>query len=355
MKRTFMVVAGMVGAAVALSGALVAIAGLADAQLFRTQIRIVGSSTVYPFTVAVAEQFAQSRQFRAPSVESTGTGAGIRSFCIGLGAQYPDIANASRRMTPAEFAACRQNGVTNIVELQIGFDGIVIAVRKGMPTIDLTREQIWRGLAREVPVNGQLVRNPHTHWNQIDPSLPRVAIAVIGPPETSGTRDSFVELVMQEGCRTVAEVRAVANPRRRNEVCSAIREDGRFIEAGENDALIVQRLAADQPGIMGIFGYSYLDQNRDRLDAVRIDGIEDNFATIASGRYPLSRPLYVYLKQAHIAIIPGLREFLVEYASERAMGDAGYLVSRGLVPMVPQDREQWRQRAQELRLLNLGS
>lgn len=327
----------------------------AEAQQARNQIRAVGSSTVYPFTTAVAEQFARGGQFRAPIVESIGTGAGIRAFCQGVGVTHPDMANASRRMTASEFNTCRQNGVTEIVELQIGFDGIVIAVKKGTQPINLTRQQIWRGLAREVPVNGQLVRNPYTHWNQVDASLPNIAIEVMGPPPTSGTRDSFVELVMHEGCKDVAEVRALTDARRRNEVCSAMREDGRFIEAGENDNLIVQRLVAGQPGVMGIFGYSFLDQNRDRLEAIRVDGVEDSFENIATGRYPVSRAMFVYVKKAHIGVIPGLREFLAEYASERAVGDRGYLASRGLVPMTRENRARWRQQIEALQVLSLGS
>jgi phosphate transport system substrate-binding protein len=345
----------VLAAVAACAGFAATIAGIADAQINRSQIRIVGSSTVYPFSVAVAEQFARAGRFRAPTVEETGTGAGIRSFCVGLGAQYADITNASRRMTAAELATCRRNGVTDVVELQIGFDGIVFAVRKGTPTTNLTREQIWRALAREVPVRGQIVPNPHTRWNQIDPTLPDMAIEVIGPPDTSGTRDSVVELVLQEGCRNVAEVLAIADAHRRTAVCSTIREDGRFIEAGENDEVIVRRIAAGGPGVMGIFGYSYLDRNREILDSVRIEGIEDNFENIASGRYPLSRPLYVYLKKTHIQIIAGLREFLAEQASERAIGDQGYLVAIGLVPMTPPERERWQQRALELLPIDLGA
>ncbi len=232
----------------------------ANAQA-RDQIRIVGSSTVFPFTTAVAEQFGRAGRFKTPVVESTGTGGGMRLFCAGVGPQHPDFTNASRRITGSEFDTCRTNGVTEIVELPVGFDGIVLAVKKGSPKFSFTREQIWKALARQVPVNGQLVNNPYQRWNEIDPALPNWPIEVMGPPPTSGTRDSFVELVMDVGCRNVPEIRAISDNRARQQACSAIREDGKFIEAGENDNLIVQRLTAGQAGLIGIFGYSFLDQN----------------------------------------------------------------------------------------------
>ncbi|MBN9499986.1 MAG: substrate-binding domain-containing protein [Alphaproteobacteria bacterium] len=337
----------------AATAAILAAAGAANAQQARDQIRVVGSSTVFPFTSAVAEQFARGGQFRAPIVESIGTGAGIRAFCQGVGVTQPDIANASRRMTASEFATCKQNGVTEITELKIGFDGIVMAVRRGSPAINLTREHFWKGLAREVPVNGQWVRNPYASWNQVDPSLPSIAIEAMGPPPTSGTRDSFNELVLLEGCKNVPEIKAITDAAERNRRCQQVREDGKFVEAGENDNLIVQRLTTGAPGAFGIFGYSFLDQNRDRIEGKTVDGVAPTFENIADGKYPVSRSMYIYVKKAHVGVIPGLREFVTEYASERAVGQRGYLASRGLITLPPADRDAQRSTVQSLTNLNL--
>jgi phosphate transport system substrate-binding protein len=339
--------------AFAASAAILAAAAPAMAQTARDQIRVVGSSTVFPFTSAVAEQFARGGQFRAPIVESIGTGAGFRAFCAGVGVTHPDISNASRRITAAEVATCRQNGVAEIVELKIGFDGIVMATRRGSPQMNLTREHIWRALAREVPINGQWVRNPYNTWNQVDPSLPNLAIEAMGPPPTSGTRDSFNELVLVGGCANVAEIRAITDANERNRRCQQMREDGKFIEAGENDNLIVQRLSTGAPGAFGIFGYSFLDQNRDRIEAKTVDGVAPTFENISSGRYPVARSMYIYLKKAHVGVIPGLREFLTEYASERAVGQRGYLASRGLITLQQADREAQRQVVQGLTNLSM--
>jgi phosphate transport system substrate-binding protein len=308
------------------------IAGTSDANAqARDQIRIVGSSTVFPFTTAVAEQFGRTGRFKTPVVESTGTGGGMRLFCNGVGPQHPDFTNASRRMTGSEFDMCQTNGVTAIVEMPIGFDGIVLAVKKGSPKFSLTREEIWKALARQVPVNGQLVANPYQRWNEINPALPNWRIEVIGPPPTSGTRDSFVELVMDAGCRNIPEIRAITDSRARAQACGSIREDGKFIEGGENDNLIVQRIAASQPGLIGVFGYSYLDQNTDKVEGKPIENVEPTYENIASGKYPVARSMFVYAKVAHVEVIPGMREFIAEYMSERALGDNGYLPQKGLI------------------------
>jgi phosphate transport system substrate-binding protein len=308
------------------------IAGTSDAHAqARDQIRIVGSSTVFPFTTAVAEQFGRTGRFKTPVVESTGTGGGMRLFCNGIGPQHPDFTNASRRMTGAEFDSCNTNGVTAIVEMPVGFDGIVLAVKKGSPKFSLSREEIWKALARQVPVNGQLVANPYQRWNEINPALPNWPIEVMGPPPTSGTRDSFVELVMDVGCRNIPEIRAISDARARAQACGAIREDGKFIEGGENDNLIVQRIAAGQPGLIGVFGYSYLDQNTDKVEGKPIEGVEPSYENIASGKYPVARSMFVYGKIAHVEVIPGMREFIAEYMSERAMGENGYLPQKGLI------------------------
>ncbi len=321
-------------ATVAVMALSAAFTGPAFAQA-RDQIRIVGSSTVFPFTTAVAENFGRSTSFRPPIVESTGTGGGMRLFCGGVGPSHPDISNASRRITKSEFDTCRNNGVTEIVELKIGFDGIVVTTKRGAPKFNLTREQVWRALARQVPVNGQWVNNPYTTWQQVDASLPNARIEVIGPPPTSGTRDSFNELMLQGGCANVAEVRAVQDAAQRLRYCTQIREDGRFIEGGENDNLIVQRVAAGDGTVLGVFGFSFLEENLDKIEAKLIDGVEPKFETISEGKYPVARDMFIYAKKAHVGVIPGIREFLAEYVSDRAMGDNGYLEQKGLVILPP--------------------
>lgn len=321
--------------------ALAAAATPARAQS-RDQIRAVGSSTVFPFTTAVAEAFGKTGRFKTPVVESTGTGGGLKLFCAGVGPAHPDIANASRRIKKSEIDQCAGNGVTTITELKIGYDGIALASSKKGAPVSLTTMVLWRALAKEVPVNGALVANPYRLWSDIDPSLPKAAIEVLGPPPTSGTRDTFNELGMLEGCRKVAEVAAaVPDEKARERVCMTIREDGAYVEAGENDNLIVQKLSAN-PGAFGIFGYSYLDQNRDTLRAARMDGVELTAETVAAGRYELSRPLYIYVKNAHAGVIPGIREFVGEYTSERALGDEGYLIDKGLIAETKPLRETAR-------------
>lgn len=323
-------------------------AGPALAQQARDQIRAVGSSTVFPFTTTVAENYARTSGRKAPIVESTGTGGGFRLFCAGVGTQHPDISNASRPITKSEIEACAKNGVTSITEVKIGFDGIVLAVKKGSTRFDLTRQQVWLALARQVPRNGQLVANPHQRWSDIDPSLPNIAIEVMGPPPTSGTRDAFVEMVLDFGCKDFAEIKAIADARARAQACAAIREDGKFIEAGENDNLIVQRLVAGQGVAIGIFGYSFLEENLDKLQAKHVDTVEPTFENISSGKYPVSRSMFVYVKNAHAGVIPGLREFVSEYVSDRSMGENGYLEKKGLIPLPKAEREKVRSNASNL-------
>jgi phosphate transport system substrate-binding protein len=323
-------------------------AGPALAQQARDQIRAVGSSTVFPFTTTVAENYARTSGRKAPIVESTGTGGGFRLFCAGVGTQHPDISNASRPITKSEIEACAKNGVTSITEVKIGFDGIVLAVKKGSAKFDLTRQQVWLALARQVPRNGQLVANPHQRWSDIDPSLPNIAIEVMGPPPTSGTRGAFVEMVLDFGCKDFAEIKAIADARARAQACAAIREDGKFIEAGENDNLIVQRLVAGQGVAIGIFGYSFLEENLDKLQAKHVDAVEPTFENISSGKYPVSRSMFVYVKNAHAGVIPGLREFVSEYVSDRSMGENGYLEKKGLIPLPKAEREKVRSNASNL-------
>ena len=327
------ILAGAVAAAMLLSGSAV----LAQS---RTQIRVVGSSTVFPYAQAVAEQFAGLTGMPAPVVEATGTGGGMKIFCGGVGPTYPDITGASRAIKDSEYADCRANGVEDITEVLLGYDGISIAHSMAAPDMDLTKAQLFQALASEVEIDGKLVPNPYRNWNEIDPALPDQAIQVFGPPPTSGTRDAFVELVLHEGCLTFPAIAALDKDRQ-SAVCARMRQDGPFIEAGENDNLIVQRLEADHSTI-GIFGYSFLYENSDKLKAVTIDGIAPDADTIASGAYEVSRPLYIYIKNAHRGVIPGLDDFVSEFVSEDSFGPDGYLVERGLIPLSDADRETVR-------------
>jgi phosphate transport system substrate-binding protein len=313
--------------------------GLAHAQAARDYISIVGSSTVYPFATVVAEQFGRGSQFKTPKIESTGSGGGIRLFCNGVGVEFPDIANSSRRIRASELQLCASNGVTDVVEVKIGYDGIVLANANSAPRYALTRAQIYRALAKRVPDpagSGRLIDNPYRRWADIDASLPAIDIEVLGPPPTSGTRDAFVELVMDVGCDTFAEIEALDGSARQ-EACQTLREDGAFIEAGENDNLIVQKLEAN-PDVLGIFGYSFLDQNFDKVHGSEIDGIAPEFDAIADGSYPVARPLYFYVKKAHVGVIPGIAEYLREFTSEGASGEFGYLTDRGLIPLPEAER-----------------
>jgi phosphate transport system substrate-binding protein len=315
----------------------------AFAQSGRDYIYIVGSSTVYPFSTVVAERFGRGSEFRTPKVESTGSGGGLKLFCEGVGVQYPDIANSSRAIKQSEIDNCERNGVRDIVEVKIGYDGIVLAHGVSADPVSLTREEIFLALAKQVPGDGDgdLVANPHRTWQDINPDLPAVNIEVLGPPPTSGTRDAFVELAMEEGCKSVPWIAALAesDEGRFRTICHTLREDGAFVEAGENDNLIVQKLQAN-PRALGIFGFSFLDQNADKVKGAAVDGVEPTFDTIADGTYPISRPLFFYVKKAHADVIPGLRDFLMEFTSERAWGEFGYLSDRGLIPLPEEEREE---------------
>jgi len=315
--------------------ATLALAGEAQA---RDEIRIVGSSTVFPFSTAVAEQFGKAGSFKTPVVESTGTGGGIKLFCAGVGVDHPDIANASRKIKDAELATCKENGVTEITEVKIGYDGIVLANSKAGAPLVLTVKTVFLALAKQVPVDGKLVDNPYKSWSEIDPALPNEAIEVLGPPPTSGTRDAFVELVMDKACGEFAEIKALEGDAKKA-ACQSIREDGAFVEAGENDNLIVQKLEAN-PAALGIFGFSFLDQNADKIQGSAMDGVTPTFETIADGSYEVSRPLFFYVKNAHVGVIPGIKEFVAEFVSDRATGDEGYLADKGLIPLPAGEREQ---------------
>lgn len=330
-----------------LSVSVLALAAVsATAATARDEIRVVGSSTVFPYSQAVAEQFANNSGAPSPIVESTGTGGGMQIFCGGIGEQHADMTGASRAMKSGEFELCQTNGVTDITEVYFGSDGLSVAMSRDA-TFDwnLSLTEIFLGLAAQVPVDGVWADNPYTTWNQINPELPEVAILAYGPPPTSGTRDAFVELAMWAGCEELPFVKDGGfDGDWVEENCSRMRTDGPFVEAGENDNLIVQRLQADA-NAMGIFGYSFLFENSDTLKAVKINGVEPSVDTIASGDYPVSRPLFVYVKNAHRGVIPNLQEFVEEFVSEEAIGFGGYLSERGLVPLADATREETRSNA----------
>ena len=347
-------------ALVVLASTIVAVAatGTAMAQAGRDYIYIVGSSTVYPFSTVVAERFGRSTEFKTPKVESTGSGGGLKLFCDGVGVDYPDITNSSRAIKQSEIDNCAANGVSDIVEVKIGYDGIVIANAINAARVSLTRADIFLALAKEVPgeKEGELIENPYQTWADVNPDLPAARIEVLGPPPTSGTRDAFVELAMEGGCQAISwirEMRSMDNDSYLN-ICHTIREDGAFIEAGENDNLIVQKLEAN-PNAFGIFGFNFLDQNAEKVKGAAVDNVVPTFDAIADGDYPVSRPLYFYVKKAHVDVIPGLRGFLREFTSERAWGDEGYLSDRGLIPMPVGERSQVAADVRNLTPLPLAS
>jgi phosphate transport system substrate-binding protein len=314
---------------------------LGTAAEARDQIRIVGSSTVFPYTQAVAEQFAASTGGASPVVEGTGTGGGFKIFCGGVGVDHPDVTGASRAMKKSEYDACTAAGVTSVTEILLGYDGLSIAHSRAGEPIPLTKAQVFQALAAKVEIDGQIVDNPYRSWSEIDPSLPNQQITVFGPPPTSGTRDAFVELVMHPGCEAFPAIAALEGDAKRD-ICERMRQDGPFIEAGENDNLIVQRLEADSTAV-GIFGYSFLYENQDKLVGSSVDGVVPSNETIADGSYSVSRPLFIYVKNAHRGVIPGLEEFITEYTSEDAFGEGGYLSERGLIPLDADEREKVRE------------
>ncbi len=328
-----------------LTASTLAIAAItASAAAAREEVRRVGSSTVFPYTQAVAEQFANNTGFPSPIVESTGTGGGMQIFCGGIGEEFADITGASRSMKASEYQLCVDGGVTDITEARIGSDGLSLAIsRDNEFGWDVTLDEIYLALGAMVPVDGEWADNPYTTWDEINPDFPAVEIEVLGPPPTSGTRDAFVELAMVEGCMELDYVADNHDGDWAEENCARMRTDGPFIEAGENDNLIVQRLQANSDA-MGIFGYSFLFENQDTLKAVDINGVAPSMDTIADGSYPVSRPLFFYIKNAHRGVIPGFEEFIDEYMSDDALAPGGYLEERGLVVLSEEGREALRER-----------
>jgi len=332
------------------SAAVLLLTGAAQA---RDQIRIVGSSTVYPFTTAVAEQFGRSGGGKTPVVESTGTGGGFKLFCAGVGVAHPDLTNASRAIKKGEFEECVKNGVTDIVEIKVGIDGLTISQSKNGPAMKLTMEQVFLALAEQVPgADGKLVANPYKNWSDIDKALPNVKIEVLGPPPTSGTRDSFHELFMEPGAK---QVKALADLQKSDakafeRLWKSIRKDGAYVEAGENDNVIVQKLEANRNSV-GIFGYSFLEENAAKIRGVAIDGVEPEFDSIASGKYKGARPLFIYAKKQHVGVVPGIDKFVAEFVSARAMSRDGYLARKGLVALPKAEADKVAAEANGLKIL----
>jgi len=346
----------LIGAAVA-PLALAASVQVAHAQA-RDYVSIVGSSTVYPFATVVAEQFGKSTKFKTPTIESTGSGGGLKLFCSGVGVDHPDITNSSRRIKQSEVDRCNENGVTEIIEVKVGYDGIVLANSKKTDVMEVSRRDLFLALARDVPnpAGGEeLVANPYRTWKDVNDTLPERKIVVLGPPPTSGTRDAFAELGLEGGCKTFDFIKAMKKKDKKayKAVCHSIREDGAYVEAGENDNLIVQKLESD-PDAFGVFGFSFLDQNLDKLQGSMIDGVAPEFEAIASGEYAVSRPLYIYVKKAHMGQIPGIEGFLAEFTSDKAWGDDGYLTDKGLIPMPEEERMRFAADVRNLTPLELA-
>lgn len=352
--------------------AVVASAANVSNAIARDTISIVGSSTVYPFATVVSERFGKTTDFKSPKVESTGSGGGLKLFCNGLGTQTPDIANASRRIKESEFNQCQENGVKDIIEVKVGFDGIVLANSKESAPMTLGRKDIYMALAKLVPgPDGKLIENPNKTWKDVNPALPATKIEVLGPPPTSGTRDAFAELALEGGARKIADIQALRDMKADQKadieamvaklgienawsaamakkgdsatgkdvvkiIGRSVREDGAYIEAGENDNLIINKLVANSSAF-GIFGYSFLDQNSDMVQGATIDGQEPTFEAISSGEYKVSRALFFYVKKAHIGTVPGIEEYLNAFLSEDTIGADGYLLDRGLIPLGAED------------------
>lgn len=313
-------------------GCLAASSFVAGDAYARDRIQIVGSSTVYPFATVVAERLGGKSQLKTPVIESTGTGGGMKLFCAGVGEKFPDITNASRKIKDSELQECATNGVKDIVEVVVGNDGIAFANSVKGTKYNFTKEQLWKAMAMKGP--------KPTKWSEIDSSLPDAKIEILAPPPTSGTRDAWNALVMEEGCPQAVKEKD-------KKECELMREDGAVVEAGENDTLIVQKLAAN-PAIFGIFGFSYLDNNRDKIQAQKIGGVEISLENIQSYTYPISRPLFFYVKKAHVGVIPGIEDYLKEFTSQAAMGPEGYLSEVGLVPLDSKKLAETRKAAMHL-------
>ena len=329
---------------------------LTNHAIARDQIEIVGSSTVYPFSTVVAEKFGKETKFKTPKIESTGSGGGLKLFCSGVGTKTPDFTNSSRAIKENEIKKCRANGVGDIVEVKVGYDGIVMANAKSSPTFKVTRKDVYLALAAEIPdPSGAevFIKNPHKTWKDVNPILPDELIEVLGPPPTSGTRDAFVELVLEKGgCKKYGWIKAIKKKDKKlyKAKCHTIREDGLFIEAGENDSLMIQKVLSN-PKALAIFGFSFLDQNTDKVKGAEFDGIAPTFENIANGKYSVARPLFFYVKTAHLGVIPGMKEYVEMFLSDAASGQDGYLVDRGLIPMPESERSNLNSKVLSMKLI----
>jgi len=339
----------------AIMGVVLLSAGISSQAMARDYISIVGSSTVYPFATVVAERFGKITDFKTPKIESTGSGGGLKLFCGGIGVDTPDITNSSRRIKSSELEMCKANGVTDVVEVLIGYDGIAIANSVAADQFNLTKKDLFLALAAEVPNpdgSESLVANPYKTWNDINAELPAKSIEVMGPPPTSGTRDAFVELAMEGGCSEFGFIKDMkkSDKDEYKRVCHTMREDGAFVEAGENDNLIVQKLEAN-PDALGIFGFSFLEQNSDKVQSSVVGGFEATFDSIADGDYGISRPLYFYVKAQHAGTVPGIEEYLAEFTNEAAWGEDGYLADKGMIPLDDDLRSEVGSAAKSLQAL----
>ena len=328
--------------------ALVAACGSGGSRGSVGDIRVVGSSTVYPFTKAVAEEFMRANPGVGVTVESTGTGAGMKLFCAGVGNQFPDVEDASRAIKQSEYEACLKNGVKSVIEVPVGIDGLTIIESNQGPAMNLTQADIYKALAANPFGKGP---NKAQTWQDVNPALPAIKIRVLGPPPTSGTRDSLADLNLEKGCDADPAMKALkkSNEDQHKQICTKVREDGAFVEAGENDNLLVQKVAADA-GTLGVLGYSYLEQNADKIRPVKIAGVAPTEATIANLSYPGARKLYIYLKGEHVAAKPKLRDFVAQFA--RMWNSGGPLERRGLVPFAGPDATAATQQSTALKPLD---
>lgn len=339
------------------ASAAIAMTTLSQAAVARDHIEIVGSSTVYPFATVVAEKFGKETKFKTPKIESTGSGGGMKLFCKGLGEDTPDVTNASRRIKMKEFKKCHANGVTDITEVLIGYDGIALANSKKSAQFELSLRDIYLALAAKVPAKDgseTLVDNFYKTWNEVNSKLPATKIEVLGPPPTSGTRDAFNELAIEGGCKTFPWMKAMKkqDKKKYKKLCRTVREDGAFIEAGENDNLIVQKLEAN-PNALGVFGFSFLDQNAEKVQGSKVNGNAPTFDSIADGSYKISRPLYFYVKNAHVGKIPGIKKYIKAFVAKKASGEEGYLTEKGLIPLNPEAHKEMAKNAKGLKNLAL--
>ncbi len=325
---------------------LFAVCSIVSAAQSRDRVRVVGSSTLFPFTATVAEEFGRRGRWKTPVVESVGTGGGFRLFCSGIGVATPDITDASRPITVAESAECARNGVGKVVGIRVGLDGMLLANLRSAPAFALTREQLYLAVAKTIPSNGKLIANPHHRWNEISAKLPDLPISIYGPAPNHGTRDAFAALALAPACEKFAVIRALP-PADRKRYCQTVREDGAWIDVSGDYALLYSRLV-ENPRALGVLGFSYLARNRDRIKAASIDGVMPTAESIGAWSYPLSRPLFIYVKQTHVGLIPGLAQFVQEFVSDGAIGPRGYLVAQGLMPLPEAWLQAERRKVQQL-------